>query len=195
MSKIASICVYCASSSQIDEAYVQVAQELGIILAQKGITCINGAGKMGLMATVSDAVMQNGGRVTGVIPRFMVEHGWYHSSLSELKITENMHQRKQMMADLADACIALPGGVGTLEELVEVLTWKQLGIYKKPIVILNAGNYYEYLLKMLNKMVDEKFMRPMHAELWTVASTPEQAVRQIEEAEPWPDNYGKFAAL
>lgn len=195
MSRISSICIYCASSTQIDNVYVEAAQETGKLLADKSIACINGAGKMGLMGAVSNAVLKNQGKVIGVIPQFMVDNGWYHSSLSELFVTENMHERKQKMADLADACIALPGGIGTLEELIEVITWKQLGLYNKPIVILNTKNYYDLLLKMLQQMADEHFMRPMHTQLWSVAQTPEEAIRLIENAEDFPADYVKFAAL
>jgi uncharacterized protein (TIGR00730 family) len=195
MAKVSSICVYCASSTKIDRAYVDAAQEVGRLLAEKDIACVNGAGKMGLMGTVSDAALQNNGKVIGVIPQFMVDNGWFHSSLSELHVTQSMHERKQTMANLADGCIALPGGIGTLEELIEVITWKQLGLYNKPIVILNTNNYYDLLLKLLKQMADENFMRPMHTELWTVAQTPAEAIQLIEEADAWPDNYGKFAAL
>lgn len=195
MSKVSSICVYCASSTKIDSDYVDEAKKLGALLAQKGIACVNGAGRMGLMGTISDAALQNDGEVIGVIPQFMVDNGWYHRSLTQLFITKDMHERKQKMAELADGCIALPGGTGTLEELVEVITWKQLGIYKKPIVILNTNNYYDLLLKFLLQMAEQKFMRPMHTELWAVAQTPEEAVLLIENAEQWPEDYGKFAAL
>ncbi|MBP1617793.1 MAG: yvdD 1 [Bacteroidetes bacterium] len=195
MAKVSSICVYCASSTKIDRAYVDAAQEIGRLLAEKDIACVNGAGKMGLMGTVSDAALQNNGKVIGVIPQFMVDNGWFHSSLSELHVTQSMHERKQKMANLADGCIALPGGIGTLEELIEVITWKQLGLYNKPIVILNTKNYYDLLLKLLKQMANENFMRPMHTELWRVAQTPAEAIQLIEEAEAWPDNYGKFAAL
>lgn len=195
MAKISSICVYCASSTKIDQIYVESAKELGTLLAKKSITCINGAGKMGLMGTVSDATLQENGKVIGVIPQFMVDNGWYHQSLSKLHVTQNMHERKHKMAELADGCIALPGGIGTLEELIEVITWKQLGLYKKPIVILNTNNYYDLLLRLLKQMADENFMRPMHTQLWMVAKTPAEAISLIEQAEVWPDNYGKFAAL
>ncbi len=194
MTKISSICIYCASSTKIDQEYVEATKEVGALLAKKGITCINGAGKMGLMGTVSDAVLENKGKVIGVIPQFMIDNDWYHKNLSELYVTNNMHERKQKMAELADGCIALPGGTGTLEELIEVITWKQLGLYKKPIVILNTKNYYDLLLKFLDQMAVEHFMRPMHTQLWAVAQTPEEAIRLVEESEAWPEDYGKFAA-
>ena len=136
---ITSVTVYCASSTQIDECYFEAARRLGMLLAQKEIRIINGAGSMGLMATVSDAALDAGGKVTGVIPSFMVEQGWHHQQLSELRITDTMHERKQLMADLSEGVVALPGGCGTLEELLEIITWKQLGLYIHPIVILNTN--------------------------------------------------------
>ena len=121
MNKINSVCVYCASSTKIDSVYFDAARELGTLLGQKHIRLINGAGNMGLMSAVSDAVLQAGGKVTGVIPRFMVEQGWHHTGLTRLVEVESMHERKKTMADLSDAIIALPGGCGTLEELLECL--------------------------------------------------------------------------
>ena len=125
MNKINSVCVYCASSTKIDSVYFDAARELGTLLGQRQIRLINGAGNMGLMSAVSDAALRAGGEVTGVIPRFMVEQGWHHTGLTQLVEVESMHERKKTMADLSDAVIALPGGCGTLEELLEIITWKQ----------------------------------------------------------------------
>lgn len=195
MSNISSVCVYCASSSQVDSIFVETARHLGTLLAQHGITCVNGGGKVGLMGTLSNAVLAHGGRVEGVIPRFMVDNGWQHDTLSALHVTEGMHTRKQLMADMADGCIVLPGGVGTLEELAEVVTWKQLGLYKKPVVILNTAGYYAPLLEMFGQMVEKKFMRPLHAHIWQVAQTPDEALQMLLQAAPWPQDYGKYAAF
>lgn len=129
MNQINSVCVYSASSTKIDEVYFNAARQLGQLLAKRRIRLINGAGSIGLMRSVADAVLENGGEVTGVIPKFMVEQGWHHTGLSKLVEVESMHERKQLMADLSDAVIALPGGCGTLEELLEIITWKQLGLY------------------------------------------------------------------
>ena len=137
INKINSVCVYCASSTKIDSVYFDAARELGALLGQRQIRLINGAGNMGLMSAVSDAALRAGGEVTGVIPHFMVEQGWHHTGLTQLVEVESMHQRKKTMADLSDAVIALPGGCGTLEELLEIITWKQLGLYLNPIVILS----------------------------------------------------------
>lgn len=155
MNKITSVCVYSASSTKIDPVYFDAARELGTLLGQRHIRLVNGAGNMGLMAAVADATLAAGGEVTGVIPRFMIEQGWHHTGLTKLVEVENMHERKQLMADLSDAVIALPGGCGTLEELLEVITWKQLGLYLNPIVILNIKGYFDPLLAMLQKAVDE----------------------------------------
>lgn len=122
MNKITSVCVYSASSTKIDPVYFDAARELGTLLGQRHIRLVNGAGNMGLMAAVADATLAAGGEVTGVIPRFMIEQGWHHTGLTKLVEVENMHERKQLMADLSDAVIALPGGCGTLEELLEVIT-------------------------------------------------------------------------
>jgi uncharacterized protein (TIGR00730 family) len=127
--------------------------------------------------------MQAGGSVTGVIPRFMVENGWGYPALTKTIEVETMHERKQTMTGLSDAVIALPGGYGTLEELLEIITWKQLGLYRNPIVILNTNHYFDLLLNMLRHAVDESFIHPQHASLWKVANTPEEAVTLIFEKE------------
>lgn len=192
---ISSVCVYCASSTKIDKAYFNAAEQLGRILATQHIRLINGAGGIGLMGAVSDAVLTNGGQVTGVIPHFMVEQGWNHPALSELVVVNSMHERKQKMADLSDAIIALPGGCGTLEELLEIITWKQLGLYLNPIVILNTNGYYNPLLAMLEQAVEENFMRHLHKDIWMVATTPQEAVDMIRKAPKWDPSIRKIAAI
>lgn len=195
MNPIQSVCVYSASSTKIKEEYFQAARELGHLLARRHMRLVNGAGCLGLMCACADACLEQGGQVTGVIPRFMIEQGWHHTGLTELIITEDMHTRKQTMARLADAAIALPGGCGTLEELLEVITWKQLGLYLKPIVILNTEGYYDPLLQMLEKAVDEHFMRPEHQAIWHVANTPEEALDLLERIPLWNKEVRKFAAI
>ena len=195
MNKITSVCVYSASSTKIDPVYFDVARELGRLLGEKHIRLINGAGNMGLMSAVADAVIAAGGEVTGVIPRFMVEQGWHHTGLTELVEVESMHERKKMMADLSDAVIALPGGCGTLEELLEVITWKQLGLYLNPIIILNVKGYFNPLLDMLRKAVDENFMREQHGAIWHVAQTPQEAVELMYDTPLWDVSIRKFAAI
>ena len=188
MNKINSVCVYCASSTKIDSVYFDAARELGTLLGQRQIRLINGAGNMGLMSAVSDAALRAGGEVTGVIPRFMVEQGWHHTGLTKLIETETMHERKRMMADLSDGVIALPGGCGTLEELLEIITLN-------PIVILNVKNYFDPLLDMLRQAVDENFMRTQHGAIWHVAQTPQEAVELIYTTPLWDASIRKFAAI
>lgn len=195
MNDIKNVCVYCASSTKIDSVYFRVAEELGDVLARRGIHLINGAGSIGLMGSISNAVLKAGGTVTGVIPHFMVEQGWHHSGLTRLVETETMHERKQCMAEMSDGVIALPGGCGTLEELLEIITWKQLGLYLKPIVILNVNGYYDPLLEMLQKATEEKFMREEHLAIWQVATTAEEAVEQLFHAPVWSREVRKIAAV
>ena len=195
MNQINSVCVYSASSTKIDEVYFNAARQLGQLLAKLCIRLINGAGSIGLMRSVADAVLENGGEVTGVIPKFMVEQGWHHTGLSKLVEVESMHERKQLMADLSDAVIALPGGCGTLEELLEIITWKQLGLYLNPIVILNTNGFFDPLLDMLTRAIDENFMRRQHGEIWHVATTPEEAVELIYTVPVWDASIRKFAAI
>lgn len=195
MNKINSVCVYSASSTKIDSIYFETARELGTLLARSGVRVVNGAGNMGLMAAVSDAALAAGGRVTGVIPRFMVEQGWHHKGLTELIEVDTMHERKQKMADLSDAVIALPGGCGTLEELLEVITWKQLGLYLKPIAILNVKGYYDPLLEMFGRAAEEHFMGARHMDIWRVARTAQEAWELVQSTPLWDVSIRKFAAL
>ena len=195
MNKIASVCVYSASSTKIDPVYFDTAYELGTLLGQQHIRLINGAGNMGLMSAVSDAALAAGGEVTGVIPRFMVEQGRHHTGLTRLVEVESMHERKKMMADLSDAVIALPGGCGTLEELLEIITWKQLGLYLNPVVILNVKGYFDPLLAMLQRAMEENFMRTQHGSIWHVAKTVREAVELVHTVPLWDVSIRKFAAI
>jgi uncharacterized protein (TIGR00730 family) len=179
-----NVCVFCASSANIDERYLADARELGNLLAQGGWRCVNGGGAVGLMGAVTDGTLDAGGEVTGVIPKFMVDNGWCYDRLMDVVVTADMHQRKQMMSNMADAVIALPGGVGTLEELLETLTWRQLGLVKVPIIILNTLGYYDPLLAMLRHAIDEGFMKPSHGQLWQVAATPADAVALLDDSSP-----------
>jgi uncharacterized protein (TIGR00730 family) len=195
MNELRSVCVYSASSTQINPAYFEAATRLGTLLGQRKLRLINGAGSNGLMRATSDAVLAAGGQVTGIIPRFMMDEGWGTDTLTELVVVDDIHQRKQLMAERSDAVIALPGGCGTLEELLEIITWKQLGLYVNPIVILNTLGYYDPLLAMLQQAIDQQFMRVQHADLWCVAQTPEEAVERIYATPPWDSNLRKFAAI
>lgn len=195
MNTIKNVCVYSASSTQIAPVYFQVAEELGRLLAEKHINLINGAGYRGLMGATSNAALAAGGTVTGIIPRFMVEQGWHHQGLTRLVETETIHERKQLMADLSDGIIALPGGCGTLEELLEIITWKQLGLYLKPIVILNVDGYYNPLIEMLQNAISGNFMRKEHEAIWQVATTAQEAVECLYHAPTWSREIRKYAAI
>ena len=195
MNEIKNICVYCASSPQIAPVYFEAAERLGYLLAERQINLIDGAGKVGLMGCLNDVVLAAGGTVTGVIPRFMVEQGWHHTGLTRLVETETMHERKGLMAKMSDAVIALPGGCGTMEELMEIITWKQLGLYDKPVVILNTGAFYTPLIEMLEQAIDQHFMRREHAALWEVAFTPDEAVDLCASLPLWNKEIRKFATV
>lgn len=181
MKERGKICVFGASSSRIDRTYSTAAQELGTLMAQHGWGCICGAGSEGLMRAVADGVLQGGGTVTGVIPKFMVDAGWAYDRLTETIVTADMHERKERMATMADAFIALPGGCGTIEELMEVFTWRQLGLLSKPIVLLSTLGFWEPLVAMVHTAVTQGFMKHQHEHLWTVVETPREAIAQIEK--------------
>ena len=195
MNQIKNVCVYSASSTKIAPVYFAAAEELGRLLAKRGLNLINGAGSIGLMAATSNAVLQAGGTVTGVIPRFMVEQGWHHLGLTRLVETETIHERKQLMAQMSDAVIALPGGCGTMEELLEIITWKQLGLFLNPIIVVNIDGFYDPLLEMLQRAIDGRFMRPEHRGIWQVATTPEEAVELLYTIPVWNREVRKFAAV
>ena len=195
MKQIKSVAVYCASSNKIRPSYIAQAERLGAELAAAGIRLVYGDGGIGLMAAVAKGCLDAGGEVTGVIPRFMVEQGWHHMGLTRLVETETMHERKQLMAQMSDAVIALPGGCGTMEELLEIITWKQLGLFLNPIVVLNIEGFYDPLLEMLRRAIDGSFMRPEHGGIWQVATTPEEAVQLLYTTPIWDREVRKFAAV
>ena len=187
--------MYAASSSQVSSEYIDAAAELGRTLAAEGIEIVYGAGKVGLMGALADAALDAGGKVTGVIPQFMVDNGWCREKLTNLIVTPDMHTRKEKIVSLADATIALPGGVGTLEELMEIITWKQLGLYANPIVILNTRGYFNPLKEMLERAVEEKFMREIHRNLWSIADTPRHAADLIRNTPQWDTAISKMAQM
>lgn len=173
-----AITVYGASASNLSPVFHEAARELAQEAARKGVSVITGGGTQGMMGTVNDTVLSAGGCAIGIIPRFMVEKGWGHQGLSGLEITEGMHERKAMMARLSTGVIALPGGVGTLDELLEIITWRQLGLFEGNVVILNVDGYWDNLLKMLETAEDRGFMRKgARSDLWYVTSDPREAVR------------------
>lgn len=190
-----SICVYCASSTQIDGAYFRDATRLGELMAEQGITLVNGAGNMGLMAASADGCLSRGGKTLGIIPEFMIKEGWHHEGMTELIVTPDMHERQTTMAEKSDAAIVLPGGCGTFAELFELITWKQLGLYLKPIVLLNTNGYYDAMREVLQQAVAQNFMRDVHANLWLMAQTPEEALRLALETPDWDAGIRRFAKI
>ena len=163
-----NILIYCGSSAGYNEIYKNTATHVGKTLANQGLSLIYGGGSVGLMGTVADAILANGGEAIGVIPSFMEPWEVQHKGLTECIVTDSMHTRKQLMAEKSDAVIALPGGWGTLDELFEILTWRQLGLHKMPIGILNINGFYDHLLVMLKKMVSEGFVKEANLKMLIV---------------------------
>lgn len=173
------ICVFCGSSPGNEPAYRAAAEQLGRALAARGVGLVNGGGHVGLMGATADAVLAAGGQAIGVIPEALKERELAHTSMTELHVTVDMHARKALMASLADAFIALPGGLGTFEELFEVATWAQLGIHKKPIGILDVNDYYRHLALWLRQAETQGFVKPEHANLFHWDSEPERLVERL----------------
>jgi uncharacterized protein (TIGR00730 family) len=177
-----NVCVFCGSSTGINPAYAEAARSLGGLLARNKMRLIYGGGNVGLMGIVADAVMAGGGEVIGIIPDFLLKREVGHRGITSLEVVETMHERKKRMADLADAFIALPGGWGTMEELTEVLTWRQLGLIKQPVGIINVNNFFDPLLDQLRKMVQEEFVRPAYLNVLLVETSPEKLLTAFTEA-------------
>lgn len=182
---IQSLCVFCASSRQVHPEFLAAARRLGELCAEAGVRVIYGGGKVGLMGELAAGALSKGGEVIGVIPRFMVEIEWGNEAATELVVTEDMHERIQVMGERADAFAALPGGCGTFEELFQAMTAKRLELHAKPICIVDVRAYYEPLLRMLARTVDEGFMSERHRQLWCVAQGAEDTLSAIEAAPGW----------
>jgi uncharacterized protein (TIGR00730 family) len=174
-----NVCVFCGSSKGVSPVYAEAAEELGRLIPQHGMNLVYGGGNVGLMGIVADAVMDSGGKVIGIIPDFLLKREVGHRGITELEVVESMHERKKRMADLADAFIALPGGWGTLEELSEVLTWRQLGLIKNPIALLNINNFFDPLIEQMRRMVQEGFVKPENLDLLTVENSPAKLLASI----------------
>jgi uncharacterized protein (TIGR00730 family) len=180
------ICVFCGSSPGGRTAYRDAAGEIGRLLAAQDRTLVYGGGNVGMMGTLADAALVAGGRVIGVIPRHLVAREVAHNGVTELRIVESMHQRKQLMADLSDAFVLLPGGLGSLEEFFEIWTWGQLGLHQKPYGILNVEGYFDPLLAFLDHAVAERFVRPGHRALLIVDDDPARLLERLDDHEPMP---------
>lgn len=178
------ICVFCGSSPGTRPEYARAAQQLGVLLAQRKIGLVFGGGKVGLMGQLARAALENGGEVIGVIPKELHEKKVAFSGLSDLRVMGSMHERKALMAELADGFMALPGGLGTLEEIFEILTWAQLGMHHKPCGLLNVGNFYTSLLAFLDQVVAQGFLDAAHRSMILTAENPEDLLQQFESYRP-----------
>ncbi len=186
---IQRVAVYCSASDSVPQAYNAAAFALGRILAEAGIEVVYGDGGIGLMKQLADGALSAGGKVTGVIPRFMVEQGWNNPQSTQTIVTESMHERQAVITRMSDAMVALPGGVGTMAELFECLTWKQLGLHGKPIVLLNTNGYMDPVIAALDKMVAERFMQAIHRnDMFSVVSTPDEVLPAIRRAVAWGEH-------
>jgi hypothetical protein len=190
-----NVCVFAASSSRIDEVYSRAASELGALLAEAGMNVLYGGGGIGLMGKLADAVLEKGGTITGVIPSFMKTEGWDHKLVSDMVVTVDMGERKKWLFDRADAVIALPGGIGTLEELTEAITLKQLGIYKGPVVLLNTAGFYGTFIEFMEQLVKGHFLRLEHKDIWEIVNTPEEALTALTNYKGWMEDPRKIARI
>ncbi|GJD65048.1 TIGR00730 family Rossman fold protein [Methylobacterium frigidaeris] len=178
------LCVFCGSSDGARPLYREAATALGRHFAQDGIELVYGGGKVGLMGAVADGALAAGGRVTGIMPKALVEKETAHLGLTDLRVVASMHERKALMADLADGFVALPGGLGTFEEMFEVWTWAQLGYHRKPLAVFNAGGFFDGLLSFLDSVVAEGFVREPHRAMLIVGTEPADLVARIRAYEP-----------
>ncbi|MDX2161578.1 MAG: TIGR00730 family Rossman fold protein [bacterium] len=178
------VCVFCGSADGVNPAYRAAAVELGNALAERGWTLVYGGGRVGLMGAVADAALAKGGRVIGVIPRALVEREVAHTGLTELHITETMHQRKALMAELSDSVVTLPGGFGTLDEIAELVTWAQLGYHRKPLVLLNTADFYAPFLAYFDHMSAQGFIRPHHRGILVVRTDIASTLETLETYQP-----------
>ena len=184
MAQIAALCVFCGSSTPPDPRYADTARALGTLVAGRGIDLVYGGGSVGRMGEIAGAALAAGGRVLGVIPTGLFSREVAHPALTELREVGSMHERKQLMYDLSDGFVALPGGLGTLEELAEVTTWSQLGLHAKPVVLLDVDGFWDPLVAQLDKMVAVGLLKQANRELIQRAATPEDALTALAAAHP-----------
>ncbi len=189
------VCVYCASSEYCHPEYMHAAYRLGEILARNSIEIVYGGGALGLMGQVANGALANAGKVIGIMPRFMQELEWSHRQLTELKVVENMRERKHLMLTGSDAVIALPGGCGTLEELFEAITLKRLAIYLNPIVLVNTRSFFDPCIALLQRCVEERFMNPQHLQMWQVVDSVNEVIQAISTSPRWTEDARALAAV
>jgi len=190
-----SVCVYCASSRSADAAYREAATRLGAVLAEHNLGIVYGGGAVGSMGALADGALSRGGRIVGILPRFMAELEWGHPGLSELQVVEDMRSRKHRMLTHSAAVVALPGGTGTLEELLEALTLKRLGLYLNPIVLVNTRGFFNSFSTLMSRCIEERFMDERHRQMWQLVEEPEQVPAAIKSAPSWSLDARSFAAV
>lgn len=183
-----SICIFCGANFNDDPLLTEAIEQLAQVMVSRDLTLIFGGGRVGVMGMIADAIMKKGGKAIGVIPEFLMNKEVGHTGLTELHVVQNMHQRKQMMNDLCDGIMTLPGGFGTLEEFFEVLTWLQLGLHQKPIGILNVNGFYDFLLKQMDVMVEQRFLKPVNRQLVLTSTDPIELVSLMENFKAEPDD-------
>jgi uncharacterized protein (TIGR00730 family) len=190
-----TICVYCASSHRCDPEYHEVAFRLGCVLAEQGCSIVYGGGGAGSMGALADGALSCGGHITGVLPRFMQELEWGHTNLPELRVVEDLRTRKHMMLSESQGVVALPGGSGTLEELLEAITLKRLGLYTHPIILVDTRSYFAPLLQLLEHSVSERFMDKRHLQMWQLVDSPDAVPAALAQAPKWSAEARQFATL
>jgi len=184
MTEIRRLAVFCGSNPGARPEYVEGARALGRLLCERGIGVVYGGSSVGMMAALADAVLDDLGDIIGVIPKMLVEREVAHRTLTDLRIVDSMHERKALIAELSDGFVALPGGIGTLEEFFEIWTWAQLGVHQKPCGLLNIAGYFDPLLRFLDRAVEEKFVRNVHRSMVVVESEPQRLLERFESYEP-----------
>jgi uncharacterized protein (TIGR00730 family) len=189
---VGSICVFCGSSAGSQELYSQKAHDLGILLVDKGITLVYGGSNVGIMRVIADTMMIAGGKVIGVMPHSLIEREVAHRGITEFHVVNSMAERKTLMGELSDAFISMPGGIGTLDELFEAMSWNQLEIIDKPVAVFNIGNYYDHLLKFLEHSVDQRFVKPEHLSNLIVDTDENQLLEKIIKYTPLKVDGGKW---
>jgi hypothetical protein len=189
------VCVYCGSSRNCDPVYLDAAACLGRELARNGATIIYGGGAVGSMGALAEGALAEGGKVIGIIPGFMNELDWGHKGITELRVVRDIHERKRLMIQDANAVVALPGGSGTLDELLEAISLKRLALFLGPIIVLNTRSYFENLLLVFERCVTERFMDPRHKSMWSVVHEPTEVLPAIHAAPPWDSKSLSFAQV
>jgi len=195
MNEIKRVCVYCASSAKIDQKYFDATERLGKQLVENQVEVVYGGGAVGLMGKLADTVLEHGGEVIGIMPQFMRDIELHHKKVARFHFVGDMHERKKRFLDGVDGLITLAGGCGTLEEVLEAMTLKRLGLFTKPIVILNTDGFYDPLQTMLERCIDENFMHQEHRKMWTFVQEPEEVLNALRDAPPWSKDSINFATF